>query len=74
MSVSIKVCSTVADYKAFIQFQFDLYKDNKYWVPPLKKDELNSLQKETNPAYENCEAQFWIALKNNKVVGRRYYQ
>jgi len=70
MSVSIKICSTVADYKMFIQFQYDLYKGNKYWVPPMKKDELNSLQRETNPAYENCDAQFWIAFKNNKVAGR----
>lgn len=70
MSITIKACSEAADYKAFVQFPFDLYKGNAYWVPPMKKDELNALQPNTNPAFKHCDAQFWIALKNNKVVGR----
>ncbi len=36
----------------------------------MKDDELKSLQPETNPAYKNCDAQFWIALKDGKVAGR----
>lgn len=70
MSIIIKPCTEPADYKAFVQFPFDLYKDNKYWVPPMKSDERNSLQAATNPAFRNCDAQFWIALENGKVVGR----
>lgn len=70
MSLIIKPCTDPADFKAFVQFPFDLYKGNKYWVPPMKKDELNALQPATNPAFKNCEAQFWIALDNGKVVGR----
>lgn len=70
MSVTIKPCNTADDFKAFVQFPFDLYRGNAYWVPPMKKDELAALQPATNPAYRNCEAQFWIALKNGKVVGR----
>ncbi|MBS1774105.1 MAG: GNAT family N-acetyltransferase [Bacteroidetes bacterium] len=70
MSVTIQACSTPSDFKKFVDFQYDLYKHNAYWVPPLKKDELNSLQPATNPAYDNCDAQFWIALKNGKVAGR----
>ncbi len=70
MSVTIKPCDTVADLKKFVQFPYNLYSSNKYWVPPMKKDELNSLQPSTNPAYKHCDAQFWIALKDGKVVGR----
>ncbi|HTN16462.1 MAG TPA: GNAT family N-acetyltransferase [Chitinophagaceae bacterium] len=70
MSLTIKACTSDADYKAFVQFPFDLYKGNRYWVPPMKKDELNSLRPETNPAFKNCEAQFWLALKDGKVAGR----
>lgn len=70
MSVTIKPCSSAADFKAFVQFPFDLYRGNAYWVPPMKKDELNALQASSNPAFRNCDAQFWLALKDNKVVGR----
>ena len=70
MSVKIQPCDTSADLKKFVQFPYDLYKGNKYWVPPMKKDELNSLQPETNPAFKTCEAQFWIAVKDGKVAGR----
>jgi hypothetical protein len=70
MSIIIKPCTTAADFKAFVQFPFDLYKGNKFWVPPMKKDELNSLQPATNPAFANCDAQFWIATDKGKTVGR----
>lgn len=70
MSLIIKPCITTADFKAFVQLPFDLYKGNKYWVPPLKSDEINSLKAATNPAFANCDAQFWIAKEGNKVVGR----
>ena len=70
MSVTIQPCNTAADLKKFVQFPYDLYKGNKYWVPPMKKDELNALQPDTNPAFKTCEAQFWIAVKDGKVAGR----
>lgn len=70
MSVTIKPCTTLDDLKKFVQFPYDLYKHNAYWVPPIKKDELNALQKDTNPAFSNCDAQFWIAIKDGRVAGR----
>lgn len=70
MSVTIQPCDTVADLKKFVQLPYDLYKGNAYWVPPMKKDELKSLQPSTNPAFKNCDAQFWIAIKDGKVAGR----
>lgn len=70
MSVTIQPCDTISDLKKFVQLPYDLYKDNAYWVPPMKKDELKALQPATNPAYKNCDAQFWIAIKDGKVAGR----
>lgn len=70
MAITIKKCDTLADKKKFVQFPYDLYSSNAYWVPPMKKDELNALQPATNPAFKNTEAEFWIALKDGKVAGR----
>ena len=58
------------DYYAFVTFPFTLYKNNPYWVPPLIQDELDTLDPSKNPVYQNAEAQFFLAYRNNKVVGR----
>jgi len=58
------------EMKAFVKFPFQLYKDNKYWVPPIIKDELESFDKNINPVFLHAEARFFVALKNNKIVGR----
>lgn len=54
----------------FVKFPFKLYKDNPYWVPPIIDDELATFDKEKNPAFENAEAYFYLAYKNNEIVGR----
>lgn len=70
MSIEIKEVLNITDKKAFVNFQFELYKNDKMWVPPLKKDELKMLSPETNPAFEFCDTKFWIVIKNGKVAGR----
>ncbi len=69
MSIIIKEVSTKRDIKQFVNLQFELYKDNKYWVPPVKAAEINSLMPE-NPALDFCDARFFLAFKNDKCVGR----
>ncbi len=55
----------------FVKFPFSLYKDSKTWVPPLISDELDTLDPEKNPAFENCEATFYLAYdKQQTIVGR----
>jgi hypothetical protein len=70
MSIQLKEVTTKSDLKKFICFPFELYKGNKYWVPPLIFDEFKTLSKEKNPAFDFCEAKYWLAYNNNKIVGR----
>ena len=70
MNIILKEVNTRSELKQFIQFQFSLYQDNKYWVPPLIFDELKTLRKDKNPAFDFCEAKYWLAYKNDKIVGR----
>ena len=58
------------EMKQFVKFPFSIYKNNKYWVPPIIKEELDGLDKSKNPAFENAEARFFVALKDGKIVGR----
>jgi GNAT superfamily N-acetyltransferase len=54
----------------FVKFPFSLYKNNPYWVPPLINEELESFDKIKNPAFETAEATFYLAYKNDQIVGR----
>lgn len=68
--VTIKQAQSKADLKQFVKFPFSLYKDSKYWVPPIIKDELESFDAGKNPVFQNAEALFFLAFKGNKLVGR----
>jgi GNAT superfamily N-acetyltransferase len=68
--IQIKEVETIRDLKRFIRFPFQLYSGNPYWVPPMLSDEMNTLRKEKNPAFEYCESKYWLAFKAGKVVGR----
>lgn len=70
MPIQIKEARTKKDLKKFVLFQYQLYQKNKYWVPPLIKDEIGTLMPEKNPAFDYCEAKYWLALQNGKIVGR----
>ncbi len=70
MSIQIQEVKSCTDRKSFVAFQFDLYKNNAYWVPPIKADELSAINPEKNPAFEFCKAKFWLAHKDGKILGR----
>jgi len=70
MPVVLKEVISARDLKRFIHFPYGLYKDNPYWVPPLIQDEINTLRKDKNPAFEHCEATYILAYRNRDIVGR----
>lgn len=69
-SIQIKRVETKKDLKQFIEFHYDLYKGNPYDVPNLYSDEVNTLSKDKNAAFDFCEAEYFLALKEGKIVGR----
>jgi len=70
MELDIVEVSSKKELKQFIKFPFELYKKNKFWIPPLISDELHTLRPEENPAFEHCHARYWLVYNRNKVVGR----
>lgn len=67
----VKICEvkTKHQLKEFIRFPNHLYKDCPYYVPPLLMDEVATLSSK-NPAREYCRAVYWLAYRDNQVVGR----
>ena len=69
-SVQIKKVETKADLRRFIDFHYDLYKGNAYDAPNLFSDDMNTLSKDRNAAFDFCTAEYFLAYKDNKIVGR----
>lgn len=70
MSITIKRVETRSDLKEFVLFQEKLYKDDPVYVPALFADEMNCLRKDKNPAFEYCEADYFLAYKDGSIAGR----
>lgn len=70
MAIIIKKVSSKKELKTFIRFNYELYKGNTYSVPDLYDDMLNTFSSKKNAAFEFCEAEYFLAYKDNKVVGR----
>ena len=70
MSVNVIEVTSKKNLKKWVEFPNQLYKDNKYYVPFLSIDEIETFTKSKNPAYEYCETKLFLAYKDNKIVGR----
>lgn len=70
MAIIINKVSSKKELKTFIRFNYELYKGNPYSVPDLYDDMLGTFSPKRNAAFEFCEADYFLAYNNNKVVGR----
>ena len=70
MTVQIKPVSSQKEMKIFVRFGNKLYKGNKYYVPSMPMDDLNTFNPKKNGAFDFSEAQCFLAYKDGEVVGR----
>ena len=68
--ITIQKAVSKKEIKEFVMFPFSLYKDSKYWVPPIINEEIKVFNRNTNPVFENADVQMFLAYKNDKIVGR----
>jgi len=59
-----------ADMQAFIDLPWRLYANDPNWVPPLKAEVKELLTPGKNPFFGHAEAQYFLARRGGKVVGR----
>ena len=71
MNITVHEVITRKALKQFVKFPFKLYATCKYWVPPLISDEMRTLRKDVNPAFDYSDAKYWLAYdENGEIVGR----
>ena len=68
--ITIQEVTSKTDFKKFVTFPFLLYKNSKYWVPPIIKQEMDTFNKNVNPVFNDADARFFLAYKNDRLVGR----
>lgn len=68
--VEIRKVTDRKQLRQFIQFYYDLYRSNDYAVPYLFFDEMATLRRDKNPSFECCEAEYFMAFRDEQIVGR----
>lgn len=68
--LEIKELHSRAELQQFVDFPFDLYKNNSYWVGPIRKEEVDTLDWDKNPVFQNALGRYFLAYKHGKIVGR----
>jgi GNAT superfamily N-acetyltransferase len=70
MEIKLKEVLNNRDLKNFIKFPLRLYQEHPFYVPAIYLDEQITLDANKNPAFEHCEARYWLAYRDKQVVGR----
>lgn len=68
--IEIKPVTTRQELQQFVQFYYDLYRDNDCAVPYLYSEEMSTLRHDKNTSFECCESQYFMAFKDGQLVGR----
>lgn len=68
-SLTIRKVESQADYRAFFEFPWTLYKDDPYWTPPLLSMRRDLLDQKKSPSWEYMEGDYFTAWRGDKLVG-----
>ena len=67
--IEIIECNAPQDRRKFIEFQWEIYKGDPYWVPPLVSERVSFYDKSKNPFFEHSDAQMFMARRDGTFVG-----
>jgi hypothetical protein len=68
-SVTVRKVENRADFQAFFEFPWTLYKNDPNWVPPLLSMRRDLLDKKKNPGWEYMEGDYFTAWRGDNIVG-----
>ena len=68
-AITVRKVENAADFKAFFEFPWTIYKNDPNWVPPLLSMRRDQLDKHKNPSWEYMEGDYFAAWRGDKIVG-----
>jgi GNAT superfamily N-acetyltransferase len=69
-ATTVRPVKSKSDEKRFIKFQWEPYRGNPYWVPPLLMDRRKLIDRKGNPFYKHASMELFLAERDGKIVGR----
>jgi GNAT superfamily N-acetyltransferase len=70
MPVEVRPVASKRELKAFMRLPWRLYRNEPHWVPPLLMDLRKRLDRERNPFFQHAEAEYFLAWRDGRPVGR----
>jgi GNAT superfamily N-acetyltransferase len=68
--VEIIPADTASAFRAFIDLQYRLYRNQPHFVPPLRRERLDLFDKSHHPFFRHAEGAFFLARRDGRPVGR----
>src|SRR5579863_2913583 len=68
--IKIAAVTSSGDRRRFVDLPYELHRGNPNWTPPLRRDIHTLLNRRRNPFFDHGEAEFWLAWRDGKPVGR----
>lgn len=68
-ALSVRPVTTPADYRAFLEFPWVLYKDDPNWIPPLVSMRKETFDRQHAPAWEYLRGEYFAAWRGDRLVG-----
>lgn len=66
----VRPVRTSSDTKKFINFYYELYRNDPNFVPPLRMDREKLIDKKKNPFYKHSTMEMFLAEREGKIIGR----
>ncbi|MCZ6680880.1 MAG: GNAT family N-acetyltransferase [Candidatus Poribacteria bacterium] len=70
MKIDVIPVQSPSDLKAFIDLPWWIYRGDRHWVPPLRSEVKKRLDRSTYPFFDYGAAEFFLARRDARVVGR----
>ncbi len=69
-SITLEKVETKAHREAFIRFQWEIYRGNPSWVPPLLMERRDFFNPKVNPFFKHGHVEMYVAKRDGRIVGR----
>jgi len=70
LAIEVVAISGKSGLNEFVKLPWSIYGNDPHWVPPLQIAVKELLDKAKHPFYANADAEFFVARRDGKAVGR----
>ena len=70
MALEIRPVASRGDLNTFVKLPWRLYRNEANWVPPLLFERKRILDRSKNPFFQHAEAEYFLAWRDGRAVGR----